>query len=122
MVFNVPLPLNFNLGTRYSFSGQFYPSTVIKYWSAETKSLTDGTWKIDLTSIGLSKVFTVNATANTTVTGVNAPIVTVTAFSPSEVKGVVLQNNTGAIILGGGYAGLKLSNTATTINVFLVGV
>lgn len=109
--------------SRVNFNGSVYPTTVVKYYSAEGRSATDGTWRLDLSEVGLKKVFAITATPNIAVTGLStAPIVTVAAFSPTEVRGYVLLNNTGGILIGGTYSGLKLSNVATSITVFVVGV
>jgi hypothetical protein len=103
--------------------GQSYPSHMMTFWTGETVSSSDGSWTLDIQSLKLKKVFTVTAIARSSGGAVSdIPLVGVRQFDTSIIRGYVVQNNSGGILIGGSFAGIKFRTAPTTIDVFIVGM
>lgn len=104
-------------------SGSTYAVSDLKIWTSKvTSSAQNGSWAADLSAAKFKSVLCVQATAQADTASINGlPLAVVRSYTSTEIHGWVLQNNTGAILIGGMFGGLKFATTATQVFVTVIG-
>ena len=113
-----PKPMN-----SFDASGAIYSIADLKIWTAKvTSSASNGSWSADISKAGFKSVLCVQATAQADTTSVNTiPLAVVRTYTTTRVSGWVLQSNSGMIVLGGAYNGMRFANASVQVFLTVIG-